>query len=172
MLGTAREIRCTGVIVDAAIEVHNHLGPGLFESMYTRCLAAELRMRGWDVEVEVPIDVYYKHIRLDVAYRLDLVVDGIVVVEVKTVPRLLEVHHSQLVTYLRATDRFVGLLLNFNCALMKQGIKRVYNPRPLRPPAVSVPRTFHGSSTEPPPTTAPPDAHRSGGATRVPDSAP
>jgi GxxExxY protein len=127
MLGTRHEVACSGAVVDAAIEVHRQLGPGLYEAVYVRCLAAELRLRGQDVEAEVAIPATYKGIDLDMAYRLDLVVGGRIVVEVKAVRLLTEVHHSQLLTYLRLTDRRIGVLLNFNTALMKQGIKRVYN---------------------------------------------
>jgi GxxExxY protein len=129
VLGTAWEIECSGAVVESAIEVHEQLGPGLFEAMYVRCLAAELGLRGYGIATEVAVRARYKHIDLDLAYRLDLVVGDAVIVEVKAVRQLTEVHHAQLLSYLRITNRKIGVLLNFNTALMKHGIKRIYNAR-------------------------------------------
>src|SRR5918994_7622713 len=117
----------TSAIIAAAIEVHRHLGPGLLESAYQACLVFELRQRGLQVEVEKALPLVYKGMRLDCGYRLDLVVNGKVIVDVKSVEELAPIHDAQLITYLRLANCQVGLLLNFNVPVMRQGIRRKVN---------------------------------------------
>lgn len=114
----------TEVIIGAAIEVHRTLGPGLLESAYLACLCRELALRGIPFEHEVKVPVCYKGARLDCGYRLDLLVDGRVVVELKAVDGIEPVHEAQLLTYLRLTGCKVGLIINFNVPVMKDGIRR------------------------------------------------
>ena len=115
----------TEQIIGAAIEVHRHLGPGLLESAYRVCLVHELRLRGLATLTEVPLALEYKGIHLHVGYRLDVVVDDTVVVELKTVERFKPVHQAQLLSYLRLSGRRVGLLINFHVPVLKDGIKRL-----------------------------------------------
>lgn len=122
---TDREI--TECIIGCAIKVHQQLGPGLLESAYTACLQHELLKAGLTVEREKPIPLYYDDLKIDCAYRLDLLVDDTVVVEVKAVEKFEDVHLSQLITYLRLTECEVGLLINFNVKLLKNGLRRVIN---------------------------------------------
>jgi GxxExxY protein len=117
----------SGTIVDAAIRVHSALGPGLLESAYETCLAYELRERGLTVRTQVALPVVYKTITMDVAYRIDLLVEECLIVEIKTVPKLLPIHEAQLLTYLRLIGHRIGLLLNFHVPLMREGIKRMVN---------------------------------------------
>jgi GxxExxY protein len=112
-------------IVDAALAVHRTLGPGLLESVYEVCLAHELQRRGYGVLVQVPMPVVYETVKLDAGYRIDLIVEGDVIVEVKSVDALAPVHEAQVLTYLRLSGRRLGLLINFNVALLKQGLKRI-----------------------------------------------
>jgi GxxExxY protein len=112
-------------IVDAAFKVHSELGPGLLESAYRIVMIYELRKRGLDVQSEVPVPVIYEEVRLDAGYRLDLLVNGCVVVELKTVEKLTPLHEAQLLTYLKLTGHRLGLLINFNTKLIKDGIKRI-----------------------------------------------
>jgi GxxExxY protein len=124
---TPREDRITGEIIGAAIEVHRELGPGLLESAYEQCLCHELSLRGLPFQRQVELPVVYKGIRLDCGYRMDVVVEGIVVVELKTVDKLLPIHDAQLLTYLKLSDHQLGLLLNFNVPVLKDGLKRIVN---------------------------------------------
>jgi GxxExxY protein len=117
----------SGAVVDAAIRVHSALGPGLLESAYTTCLAYELRERGLLVRTQVALPVVYKTIRMDTAYRIDLLVEESIVVELKTVSKLLPIHEAQLLTYLKLSRYRLGLLLNFHVPLMREGIKRMVN---------------------------------------------
>jgi GxxExxY protein len=117
----------TGQIVDAAVKVHSVLGPGLLESVYEVALAHELRKRGFNVDRQRPIPIVYEEILFDEGYRLDLLVQDQVIVEIKSVEELKRVHKKQLLTYLRLQDKRVGLLLNFNVDLMKEGITRIAN---------------------------------------------
>ena len=119
------ENRITARIVDAAVEIHRTLGPGLFESVYESVLAFELEGRGLRVERQKGLPVVFKGRDMGVGFRLDLLVESRVVVEVKSVEALAPVHTRQLITYLRLADVRVGLLLNFNVNLMRDGIKRV-----------------------------------------------
>jgi len=112
-------------IIQAAIEVHRHLGPGLLESAYEECLCYELSKMGLSYKRQQSLPVEYKGIKLDCGYRLDLVVEEKVIVEVKSVEKLLPVHQAQLLTYLRLSELKLGLLINFNSALLKDGIKRM-----------------------------------------------
>ena len=114
----------TGQIIGAAIEVHRALGPGLLESAYQACLARELSLRDVSFEREKPLPVEYKGLQLDCGYRLDFLVEDRVVLELKAVGRLLPVHEAQLLTYLKLTGCRVGLLINFNVAVLKEGIVR------------------------------------------------
>jgi len=115
----------TGQIIGAAIEVHRELGPGLLEYAYQACLAREFSLRGLPFEQEKPLPVEYKGVRLDCGYRLDFIVAGKVVVELKAVDAIHKVHEAQLLTYLKLTGCRVGLLINFNVPVLKDGIKRM-----------------------------------------------
>jgi GxxExxY protein len=112
-------------IIGAAIEIHRALGPGLLESAYEICLAYDLAQMGLEAQRQLPLPLVYKSIKLDQAYRLDLVVERSVVVELKTVEKLLPIHQAQLLTYLKLGGYKIGLLLNFQSAVLKDGIKRV-----------------------------------------------
>jgi len=114
----------TQSVIGAAMEVHRALGPGLLESAYNQCLCRELTVRGIPFERERPLPLEYKGIRLECGYRLDLLVAGSVVVEVKSVEALAPIHEAQLLTYLRLGGWQVGLLINFNVPILKQGIRR------------------------------------------------
>lgn len=120
-----REDSLSNAIIGAAIEVHKQLGPGLLESAYEVCLAHEFTLRQIPFERQKPLPVIYKSVNLDVGYRLDLLVDGLVVVELKVVESFAPIHEAQMITYLKLTNCKLGLLLNFNVRLMKNGIKRV-----------------------------------------------
>ena len=111
-------------VIGCALEVHRALGPGLLESVYQQCLARELAMAGVPFKSEVSLPVEYKGVQLDCGYRLDFVVDGELIVELKAVDKLLPVHEAQLLTYMKVASVPVGLLINFNVPLIKQGIKR------------------------------------------------
>jgi GxxExxY protein len=112
-------------IVDAALALHRALGPGLLESAYETCLAYELECRRHVVLKQVALPVVYQSVRLDADYRVDLMVDDAVIVEVKAVEALAPLHEAQLLTYLRLSRRRLGLLINFNVVLLKNGIKRM-----------------------------------------------
>jgi GxxExxY protein len=114
----------THEIVGAAIEVHRHLGPGLLESAYKECLYHELRLRGVDFRRELNLPLQYKGIKLDCGYRVDVLVANLVLVELKAVQLLNAVHEAQLLTYLRLGGWRVGLLINFNVPVLKDGIRR------------------------------------------------
>ena len=118
------------IIVDAAFKVHATLGPGLLEAVYSICLAYDLRKRGLTVEREVALPIFYDGVRLDAGFRLDLIVDGCVIVETKAIERMIPVFEAQLLTYLKLTGLTLGLLINFNVPLIKDGIKRVILSRP------------------------------------------
>jgi GxxExxY protein len=117
--------KTTEAIVDSAYKVHSKLGPGLLENVYEACLAHELSVRGIRFEKQKPIPVIYDNIHLDVGFRLDLLVENQAVVELKSVEKLLPVHEAQILTDLKLTQCPVGLLLNFNVSLMKEGIRRI-----------------------------------------------
>ena len=112
-------------VIGLAIEVHRALGPGLFESAYEECLCFELKTAGLDFARQVPLPITYKAVKLDCGYRMDFVVDKRLVIELKTVERLLPIHDAQLLTYLRLGRIPTGLLFNFHSAVLKDGIKRL-----------------------------------------------
>ena len=129
----------TNIIVVSAIQIHRDLGPGLFESVYELSLAAVLRRRGLRVECQRPIAFSYEGVDFEQGFRIDLLVNECVIVEIKSIERLAPVRVKQVLTYLRITDLCVGLILNFGAETMKQGLKRVVNnlgpatsPRPSR----------------------------------------
>jgi GxxExxY protein len=115
----------TEQIIGAAIEVHRILGPGLLESAYQRALAHELTLRGVPFEEQKPCPVTYKNLLIEDAYRLDFLINGLVVVELKTVDSLIEVHDSQVLTYLKFTGCQVGLLMNFRSTTLTRGLRRL-----------------------------------------------
>jgi GxxExxY protein len=114
----------TGAIIGAAIEVHRNLGPGLLENVYEECLCHELHLREIPFQRQLTIPVSYKGIKLDCGYRIDMLVDSEVVLELKAIEQVLPVHEAQLLTYLRATGKKVGLLINFNVPNLRGGIIR------------------------------------------------
>ena len=113
------------IIIGCAIEVHKQLGPGLLESAYQECLYYELIKAGLNVKKEKPMPIVYKEVKLDHGYRIDLLVENKVVVEIKTVEELNDVHTAQVLTYLKLGNYKLGLLLNFQVSLLKNGIKRI-----------------------------------------------
>ncbi len=121
---TAEINRVADVLVDSAFFVHRTLGPGLLESVYEQCLAQELRERGLHVDQQKPQPVIFKQVRLEAGYRIDLLVERAVIVEIKSVEALAPVHTAQLLTYMRLADVRLGYLLNFNVALLKDGLRR------------------------------------------------
>jgi GxxExxY protein len=120
----------TEAVIESAIEIHRRLGPGLLESVYRTVLAHELCRRGFLVQVEQPIPVVWDELRLELGFRADLIVNKTVIVEIKSVETIHPVHKKQTLTYLRLADKRVGLLINFNVELLKQGITRVVNNLP------------------------------------------
>ena len=117
----------TETIIGAAIEVHRELGPGLLESAYEACLVYELEERGLNVERQKSLPVIYKTNRIDCGYRLDLLVEDQVIVELKAVDHVKPIHQAQLLSYLKLSGRAVGLLINFNVKLLKDGLRRFVN---------------------------------------------
>ena len=117
----------TARVIGAAIEVHIALGPGLLESAYEECLSQELQLRGISFERQKPLPVKYKGARLDCGYRLDMVVEDRVILELKACDSIEEIHKAQILTYLRLSGLKLGLILNFNVPVMKEGIVRVVN---------------------------------------------
>jgi len=114
----------TEKIIGCAIEVHRHLGPGLLESAYEECLFFELQNAGLKVERQVAVPVIYKEIKLECGYRIDLLAENQVVIELKVVDEFNPVHEAQILTYMKFADKPIGLLINFNISLLKNGIKR------------------------------------------------
>ena len=121
------ENQISKIIIGCAIEVHKQLGPGLLESAYQECLSFELKQAGLKVRKEVPMPIVYKEVKLDHGYRMDLLVEEKVVVEIKTVEAFTDVHLAQVLTYLKLGNYKLGLLLNFYTTILKKGIKRVIN---------------------------------------------
>lgn len=115
------------IIIGAAIDVHKHLGPGLLESTYENCLAYELKAKVFKVTQQERLPMAYKEVKLDAAYRLDLVVEEKIIVELKAVVEITPLHLAQLHTYLKLRDLSLGLLINFNTVLLKDGVRRVVN---------------------------------------------
>ena len=117
----------TGKVIGAAIEVHKFLGPGLLETTYEKCLCRELVLRNFFIERQKELPVEYKGIKLDCGYRLDILVENRLIVELKACESLQPIHEAQLLTYLKLTGIKVGLLINFNVPVLKEGIKRLVN---------------------------------------------
>ena len=117
----------SGQVVDSALRVHSALGPGLLESAYRACLTYELRKRNLTALEEVPLPVVYDSRRLEVGYRMDILVEDLIVVEVKSVESIAPIHKAQILSYLKLSGKPLGLLLNFNVDLMKNGIVRMRN---------------------------------------------
>jgi len=117
--------KVSGQIVDASMVVHSALGPGLLESAYEACLSHELQERGLKVERQVPVPLEYKGKKLEAGFRIDMLVEKCVIVELKAVEGVLPIHEAQILTYLKLTGQRVGLLLNFNVLSMKKGVKRI-----------------------------------------------
>lgn len=130
LAGSAETNAITSAIIGAAIEIHRALGPGLLESAYHPCLAYELTARSITFEAGKPLPLTYKEVRLDCGYRLDFIVESLVVIELKSVAALAPVHTAQLLTYLKLTGCPAGLLINFNVPVLKQGIRRVLAKAP------------------------------------------
>jgi GxxExxY protein len=122
-----RENDLTNAIIGAAIEVHRMLGPGLLESAYEECLCYELSRLGLAFQRQLQVPVSYKGLKLDCGFKLDLVVENAVIVELKAIDELLPIHKAQLLTYLKASGKRVGLLINFNVSILKNGLKRMVN---------------------------------------------
>jgi GxxExxY protein len=118
------------IVVDECIRIHRELGPGLLESVYETVLAGALERRGLQVDRQLPVDIHYDGLSFSSAFRVDLMVGKCLILEIKSVERLANVHAKQLLTYLRLTDLSVGLLLNFSGETMKEGIRRVVNNHP------------------------------------------
>jgi len=118
------ENELTGKVIGCAIEVHRNLGPGLLESVYERCLSSELSANNIHHDVQKELPIKYKHTDFDCGYRIDLLIEDKLIVELKSVEKLLSVHEAQLLTYIKLANISTGLLINFNVALLKDGIKR------------------------------------------------
>lgn len=129
-MATSPENDISRVIVDAAYKIHTTLGPGLLESVYEAVLAYELDRRGLQVERQVPISVTYDNLLFEVGFRADLLVGGLVIVELKSVERVQPVHSKQVLTYTRLANKRLGLLINFGAPLIKEGITRLVNGLP------------------------------------------
>jgi GxxExxY protein len=114
----------TEQVIGAAIEVHRELGPGLLESAYEECFCHELHLRNLKFQRQADLPVVYKGLKLDCGYRLDVVVEDLVVIELKSIEQVLPIHHAQLLTYLRLSGKKIGLLINFNVPVLKNGIVR------------------------------------------------
>lgn len=128
MKGREKNFRnCSSDVIGLAISVHRELGPGLLESTYEACLAQELSLSGISFQRQVPLPVSYKGIEIECAYRLDLVVSGILLVELKSVNQLLPIHEAQVITYLKLSQLHQALLINFNVRFLKNGIKSFLN---------------------------------------------
>lgn len=115
------------IVFDCSLKVHKNLGPGLLESAYEECLFYELKKSGLHIEKQKPLPLIYEEVKLDIGYRVDIIVENKLILEIKSVEALNDVHFAQLLTYLKLTDCKLGLLINFNVNLIKNGIKRVVN---------------------------------------------
>ena len=115
------------IVFDCALKVHQKLGPGLLESAYEECLFYELRKIGLEVEKQKALPLIYEEVKLDVGYRLDIIIENKLIIEIKSVDALNDIHFAQLLTYLKLTNCKLGMLINFNVVLIKNGIKRVVN---------------------------------------------
>ncbi|MBN1847921.1 MAG: GxxExxY protein [Deltaproteobacteria bacterium] len=117
--------RLSNKVIGCALEVHKHLGPGLLESTYEQCLVYELKLSNIPFSLQHPLPIEYKGVKLDCGYRIDLFVDNNIIVELKSVDKILPIHQAQLLTYMKLSDISVGLLINFNVTHLKNGIKRM-----------------------------------------------
>jgi len=117
--------RLSNRVIGCAIEVHRHLGPGLLESAYEQCLSYELQQSGIPFQTQIALPIEYKQVKLDSAYRIDMLVDNQLIVELKTVETLLKVHNAQLLSYMKLAKIHVGILINFNVDILRKGIKRL-----------------------------------------------
>jgi GxxExxY protein len=125
-ISTSEELnRISGIVIGAAIDVHRELGPGLLESTYEACLAFELSDRGMKVERQKSLPVIYRAVQLDCGYRIDLLIEDAVIVELKAVERIEPIHTAQLLSYLKLSSKKLGLLINFNVMVLKDGVRRV-----------------------------------------------
>lgn len=122
-----KENQISGIVLDAAIAVHTALGPGLLESAYEACLLFELCSRGLKVQTQVPLPISYRGVKLDAAYRMDLLVEDLVIIEIKAIERLMPIHDAQLLSYLKLSKKKLGLLINFHVVRLKDGYKRIAN---------------------------------------------
>src|SRR5882672_5788041 len=120
----------SGHVVDAAIKVHSALGPGLLENVYEACLVHELNTRGLRTASQLPLPVNYRDVRIDLGFRVDILVENLVVVEIKAVDALTPVHQAQLLTFLKLSGKNVGLLMNFNVVHLRDGIRRMVHGQP------------------------------------------
>ena len=126
-MNSMTENELSRIVFDCALKVHQSLGPGLLESAYEECLFYELRKIGLRVEKQKPLPLIYEEVKLDVGYRIDIIVENKLIIEIKSVEALNDVHFAQLLTYLKLTNCKLGLLINFNVSLIKNGVKRVVN---------------------------------------------
>lgn len=124
-LSEYKENEITGLVIECALKVHRALGPGLLESAYEECLFFELAKTGLQVEKQKPLPLVYEDVKLDVGYRVDLLINKKVIIEIKSVDAINDIHVAQLLTYLKLSGCKVGLLINFNVSLLKEGIRRV-----------------------------------------------
>ena len=124
---TKEEDKFSREIIGAAIEVHRYLGPGLLESAYEECLCREFSIRNLAFERQKPLEVFYKGLKLDCGYRLDVVVEKLVILELKATDRIEPIHEAQLISYLKLSGLKLGILINFNVPILKEGIKRIVN---------------------------------------------
>jgi GxxExxY protein len=143
-MGVADLNEITEKIIGAAIEVHRHLGPGLLESAYEECLCYELNQAGLRFERQVHLPIHYKGIQLEGAYRMDVIVEDAVVVEIKATEQMLPLYSAQVLTYLRSAHKTIGLLINFNVPLLKDGLRRIVNEYPGPTPRLSVSASIGG----------------------------
>jgi GxxExxY protein len=120
----------SGEVVDAAMKVHSALGAGLLDTVYEACLAYELNQRGFRTASQLPLPVIYRGVRIDLGFRLDILVENLIVVEIKAVDAITPVHQAQLLTYLKLSQKHVGLLINFNVVHLRDGIRRMVNGHP------------------------------------------
>jgi len=118
----------TEAIIECSMDVHTAFGPGLLESVYQKCVAIELRAQGFRVETERCVSLTYRNVTFEHAFRLDIIVEDLVVLEIKSVKALESVHEAQVITYLKLTGYPIGLLMNFNATLLKHGLKRLVHP--------------------------------------------
>lgn len=125
--GIMHENQLSNIIIGCAIKVHESLGPGLLESVYEECLFHELVLQGLYVEKQKPLPVIYDNIKLEIGYRIDLLIEHKVVVEIKAVDNLCDIHLAQVLTYLKLSDCKLGLLINFNVVMLRRGIRRIVN---------------------------------------------